>query len=1083
MPELSPPKARPHPWQHAHRNCDRDGLGPHSAASISVYAELQVTTNFTFLTGASHPDEYTQQAAALGYTSIAVTDTHTLAGIVRAHIGAKDAGIALIVGCRLVLARGQQSASPKVPLLVYPTNRGSYGRLCQLLTLGKQRSAKGNCQLFLSDLSAFSDDLLAVIVPPMTLDNDFSQIVASLKHIFNDDRLSIGCSCLYRGDDHRHLDQLAALGEHVEVPLVATNDVHYHVPQRRALQDVLSCIRCNCTIHEAGLRRFAHAERYLKSPNEMVRLFAEYPRAVQRTIEIAQRATEFSLDELKYEYPDEICPPGQTAISYLIELTKAGAANRYPQGVPEKVRQQIEHELSLIDELKYASYFLTVYDLVKFARSQDILCQGRGAAANSAVCYCLGVTAVDPNRIDLLFERFVSRERNEPPDIDIDFEHERREEVIQYIYRKYGRDRAALTAEVITYRGRSAVREVGKALGLSLDLVERLAKDVKGGGKGTIHSDDLRGLGLSPQGDPTLHNLAHLTRQILGFPRHLSQHVGGFVMTRGRLCELVPIENAAMDDRTVIEWDKEDVDAMGMLKVDVLGLGMLTCIRKSFELIERHHGMRLTLANVPDEDPDVYDMICRADTIGVFQIESRAQMSMLPRLQPRRYYDLVIEVAIVRPGPIQGDMVHPYLRRRNGKENIEYPNLQVERILKKTLGVPLFQEQAMQLAVVAAGFTPGEADHLRRAIAAWKSKEKVIFRFGEKLIKGMIANGYERDFAHRCFEQIKGFSEYGFPESHAASFALLVYVSAWLKCHWPAEFACGLVNSQPMGFYAPAQIVRDAKEHGVQVREVDVNHSEWDCTIEEGGRELRLGMRLVKHLRQEDAQAITSARRHHVRFNTIDQIWRASRVRATALRALAAADAFGSMELDRQHALWHIHNLHDNQSTLFDPFGPPDLKDGAKPMHDTVSLPTILPLQQVIRDYGSVGLSLKMHPISFLRNRLTALGATAADQLKNERQWPNGASIIVAGVVLIRQRPGTASGVVFITLEDETGIVNLILRPHVFGRYRRVAWHATCMLARGRVERQGQVVHVMAMDLKTMDYEMQNLSQKTRDFR
>ena len=881
----------------------------------------------------------------------------------------------------------------------------------------------------------------------------------------------------------------------------------------------------------------------------MARLFAEHPQAITRTVEIANRAAAFNLDELRYEYPDEICPPHRTPMQYLIDLTWQGAAKHYPHGVPKKVRRQIENEFALIDELNYAPYFLTVYDLVVFARSRGILCQGRGAAANSAVCYCLGVTAVDPDRIDLLFERFVSRERNEPPDIDIDFEHERREEVIQYIYSKYGRERAALTAEVITYRGKSAVREVGKAMGLSLDCVDRLSKSMDWWEKGTLRPNRLRELGLNPN-DPTIHHLVQRMNEILGFPRHLSQHVGGFVITKGPLCELVPIENAAMKDRTVIEWDKDDIDALGRLKVDLLGLGMLTCIRKCFDLVNGqylarreytavrprciHRGLNggrrtLELHTVPSEDPAVYDMICAADTIGVFQIESRAQMSMLPRLRPRCFYDLVIEVAIVRPGPIQGKMVHPYLRRRNGEEPVTYPDERVKEVLGKTLGIPLFQEQAMRLAIVGAGFTPEEADQLRRAMAAWKRKGNQIEKFGTRLIDGMLKRGYPLEFAERCFEQIKGFSDYGFPESHAASFALLVYVSAWLKRHYPAAFGAALINSQPMGFYAPAQIVRDAQEHGVKVRPVDVNYSQWDCTLGERKHEgtppeqarrhegaesfsrepkasawgkdapsLRLGMRLIKGLREDEANAISQAVDRYGSFTSIERLWRTSSVRIATLRALARADAFGSMGLDRQAALWEIRRLRDDELPLFDGkrdnvhLAPGEYTGGsaggagsgvtANSGGERDVLPPISQPRKVVQDYAAVGLSLKAHPISFIRLMLESRGAIEAVQLKDAKRYPQGMVVSVAGIVLVRQRPATASGIIFMTLEDETGISNLIIRPHIYERFRPAARHGVIILARGRVERQGEVIHILVDHLERIEWPAEALQASSRDF-
>ena len=696
-----------------------------------------------------------------------------------------------------------------------------------------------------------------MVVPPRVVSDDVIAALEHLRRVFDEDRLSLAVSRRYHQDDATRIRQIADLGEHLRIPLVATNDAHYHIPQRRTLQDVLTCIRHGCTLEQAGFRLHPNAERHLKAPDEMYRLFLEQSAALARTVEIAERCKGFSLDQLRYNYPDEIVPEGTTPMSHLRELTDAGAAERFPGGVPAQVQGQIDHELRIIDDLRYAPYFLTVHDLVRFARSKDILCQGRGAAANSAVCYCLGVTAVDPSRGNMLFERFVSKERDEPPDIDIDFEHERREEVIQYLYTKYGRDRAALTAEVISYRGRSAIRDVGKAMGLSLDVVEALAREVDWWHDSPDDPQRLAALGLNPR-DPHLRSVLLHACEIMGFPRHLSQHVGGFVITQTPLCELVPIENAAMEDRTVIEWDKDDIEALGMLKVDVLGLGMFTCLRKCLDLVAESDGERLTLATIPAEDPATYDMICNADTIGVFQIESRAQMSMLPRLRPRCYYDLVIEVAIVRPGPIQGKMVHPYIRRRNGEETFEYASPEVQRVLGRTLGVPLFQEQCMSLAVSAAGFTPGEADQLRRAIASWKRSGAAIQRFERKLIDGMTARGYSPEFAGQVFTQISGFSGYGFPESHAASFAILVYASCWLKRHKPAAFAAALLNSQPMGFYQPAQIVRDAQEHGVDVRPIDVNHSHWDCTLEasEHGHSIRLGMRLVKSLSQTHANAV-----------------------------------------------------------------------------------------------------------------------------------------------------------------------------------------------------------------------------------
>ncbi len=1165
MPDLPHHKAHAHPYQRSselHRgNGTRISFGRRTYDCR--YAELAVTSNFTFLTGASHADELVRRAGQLGYDAVAITDRNSLAGIVRAHVAAKEAGIRLIVGCQLVFAEPQG-----LTLLVYPTDRQAYGRLCRLLTLGKRRAAKGECRLTLADFLEHQEGLLGVMVLEDSVPIEkFGDDLHHLRDALEDDRLSLAVTRLFGPDDREHLRRRAALADRLRVPLVAVNDVRYHVPERRVLQDVLTCIRHGCTLSEAGLRLFPNSERHLKPPEEIARLFADLPMAITRTREIAERTKGFSLDQLRYEYPDETCPPGISPMDHLRNLTWQGASDRYPEGVPGKVRGQIEHEFALIDELRYAPYFLTVRDLVTFARSRGIPCQGRGAAANSAVCYCLGVTSVDPDRIDVLFERFVSRERDEPPDIDIDFEHERREEVIRYIYGKYGRERAGLTAEVITYRRRSAIRDVGKALGFSLDAVDRIAKRVDTWERNPFADSEsgdvpaqLTALGFDAA-DATVQRFVHLVREILGFPRHLSQHVGGFVMTRGPLCELVPIENAAMPERTVIEWDKDDIEAMGMLKVDVLGLGMLTCIGKALEMIHRHEGtearrhrgtegneheeMSVTsgdqdvswgatklqrcekewhkrcitkesqeyegglpfppclrasvpscLAEIPPEDPAVYDMICKADTLGVFQIESRAQMTMLPRLRPRCFYDLVIEVAIVRPGPIVGEMVHPYLRRRNGEEPVVYPDAVIERVLGKTLGVPLFQEQVMALAIQAAGFTPGEAEKLRRAITAWTAKEDIA-KFPGRFVEGMVRNGYSREFAEWCFQRFKGFSQYGFPESHAASFALLVYASAWLKCYYPAAFAAALLNSQPMGFYAPAQIVHDARDHGVEVRGLDVNHSEWDCTLEgrhgekdEGildasrkglapgrrgsGHALRLGMRMVKGLREDEARAIVAAVGRCGPFASPLELWRESGASAASLQALARADAFGSMNLDRRRALWEVQPLSGRALPLL---------DGLSSPRSTAVLPQAPPMLDVGLDYAAVGLSLKAHPVSFLRQQLSMKGVSTAAEIKDPQRTPTGRTVAVAGIVLFRQRPGTAKGVMFMTLEDETGRVDLIVRPKIYERYRSALVYGTLLLVRGKVERKGQVVHVLARraeDIQSMTVPLPRLS---RDFR
>jgi error-prone DNA polymerase len=1026
---------------------------------MTAYVELHVTSNFSFLRGASHPEELVMAAARLGHRAIAIADRNTLAGVVRAHKAAQEYGCRLVVGCRLEL---QDRAS----LLCYPTDRAAYARLCRLLTRGKRRAAKAECHLAYADLIEHGEGQIVIVLPPERLDAAFRGFLAELARDFGD-RAYLAGSHLYRGDDGKRLDRLARLAEASGVPLVATNDVLYHAAERRRLQDVVTCIREGCTVASAGLRLKAHAERHLKSPAEMARLFRRHSGAVARTAEIARRCR-FSLDELRYEYPDEAAD-GLRPQQRLERLTEEGARARYPEGVPEKIRAQLAHELALIAELGYAPYFLTVHDIVRFARSREILCQGRGSAANSAVCYCLGITAVDPARLDLLFERFISAERNEPPDIDVDFEHERREEVIQYIYAKYTRERAGLAATVICYRSRAAIREVGKALGLSPDVTQRLAKTIWGWSDQPIANDQVRALGLDA-GDRTLRLALELAGALIGFPRHLSQHVGGFVITRGRLDELVPIENAAMPDRTVIEWDKDDLDAMGLLKIDVLALGMLTCIRRAFDLIARHHGRRFALADVPAEDPAVYEMLGRADSLGVFQVESRAQMSMLPRLKPKNFYDLVIEVAIVRPGPIQGDMVHPYLRRRSGAERVSYPSEALRGVLEKTLGVPLFQEQAMKIAMVAAGFTGAEADKLRRAMATFRRSGK-IHAFRGKFIDGMVRNGYELDFAERCFQQIQGFGEYGFPESHAASFALLVYVSAWLKCHYPAVFAAALLNSQPMGFYAPAQIVRDAREHGVEVRGVDVNASDWDATLEPGKDAeqpaLRLGLRQVKGIAQKDADVLTSARGPGYR-SAVDLAARSGLGRSLLTR-LAEADAFRSLALDRRRALWAVKGLREEGLPLFARLTP-EQRQGSEP---PVPLPEMRLGEHIVSDYAFLELSLKCHPMALLRQSFTRDGVVRAAELATIEP---GKLVTVAGLVLVRQRPGSASGVVFVTLEDETGIANLVVWPDTFERFRAELMGATLMSCQGRLQREGLVIHVVADRLTDLSRRLARLN-------
>jgi error-prone DNA polymerase len=1011
---------------------------------MTDYAELQVTSSFSFLRGASQPVELVRRARELGQRAIAITDRNTLAGIVRAHSAAQELDFRLVVGCRLDLADAPS-------LLCFPTDRAAYGRLSRLLTRGKRRAEKSQCHLAYADAVELGAGLLMLALPPDAPDDRFGDFLARLAGDFSG-RAYLAAQHLYRGDDARRVHRLADLAARARLPLVATNDVLYHGAERRKLQDVVTCIREGCTVAAAGFRLEAHAERHLKPPREMARLFRDYPDALARTLEIVERCR-FNLVELRYEYPDETGEDGTPAQAKLERLTRDGAARRYPQGVPEKIRRQVEHELTLVGELGFAAYFLTVHDIMSFARSQGILCQGRGSAANSVVCYCLGITDVDPDKVDLLFERFVSSERHEPPDIDVDFEHERRELVIQYIYRKYGRDRAGMTAVVSSYRSRGAIREVGKALGLSEDVTAALAGTVWGGGD-AIDYGQVCEAGLDPR-DPTLRLALDLAHELQGFPRHLSQHVGGFVITRGLLEELVPIENAAMEDRTVIEWDKDDLNALGILKVDVLGLGMLSCIRRAFALLEPNEDRRLTIATVPKERSEVYDMLCHADSIGVFQVESRAQMSMLPRLRPQEFFDLVIEVAIVRPGPIQGDMVHPYLRRRLGEEAIFYPR-GLEDVLKPTFGVPLFQEQAMKIAMIGAGFTAGEADGLRRAMATFRHNGD-IHRFEKKFIAGMLANGYEPDFAERCFDQIKGFSDYGFPLSHAASFALLVYVSAWLKCFHPDVFACALINSQPMGFYAPAQIVRDARDHGVEVRPVDVNHSHWDCTLEptaeSGRRALRLGFRQVKGLSQDEIEEKLVAGRGHFRWPA--ELQHHTGLGRAAMEKLADADAFRSMGLDRRQALWAVKGLRDAGEPAL-PLLAPLAGDFAEPQ---AMLPAMGLGEHVVQDYRAVGLSLKRHPLALLRGTLAERRILSNAQLRTSAA---GKLVKVAGLVLVRQRPASASGVIFMTLEDEAGVANIVVWRKVFERFRPIVMGASLVEVLGRVQREGEVIHVVA---------------------
>ena len=1040
------------------------------------YAELHCTSNFSFLRGASHPDEFVQAAAALGYEALAITDRNTLAGIVRAHGAAKQAGLKLIVGAHL-------EPYDAAPLVVWAAERTGYTNLCRLLTAGYARAAEaggdrtpdaGRCVLAFDDIAAHSGGLLAGV--PLAGITEPVKHLAHWRSVF-DDRLWALAEVALEGDDEDRLREFARVARLAGVPVAAAGDVRYHERARLALADVLAAVRQGSTVDAIRGQLLPNGERHLHERRRIAARFAALPGALERTVEIAGRCT-FSLDELKYEYPEATVPPGRTAREHLAHLAWKGAAQRYPDGIPEKVRELVAHELALVAELGYEAYFLTVFDIVRFARRRGILCQGRGSAANSAVCYCLGVTSVDPARMNVLFERFVSRERREAPDIDIDFEHQRREEVLQYIYETYGRDRAAMTAEVISYRLRSAVRDVAKALGFSLDRVSAIAS-VLDVGDGVEDLPGRLGEAGLDAADATCTRLVALVGELVGFPRHLGQHVGGMVMTRGDLCDLVPIQPAAMDGRTIVQWDKNDLDELGILKVDCLALGMLTAIHRAFDLVKDAGGPDLTLATVPAEDPAVYEMISRADTVGVFQIESRAQMSMLPRLKPACFYDLVIEVAIVRPGPIQGDMVHPYLRRRAGEEPVTYPNDAIREVLEKTLGVPLFQEQAMRLAVVAAGFTPGEADQLRRAMGAWR-RPGVIDEFHRKLVDGMLARGLSKQFAEQVFNQIRGFGEYGFPESHAASFALLVYVSAWLKCHHPAAFTAALLGSQPMGFYAPAQLVRDARAHGVTVLPADVNASGWHALLETRGKShpwpfptgstagsaegflgrqpaLRLGLEQVHGLGEAAGLRIEAARRDGPFRLPRDLTQRAELDRESLLH-LARAGALSSLGLDRRRAVWEALAPQDRvgRRPLLD-----GLDDDAD--DDATLLPPTTRQEEVIADYKTGGLSLDAHPLEFERGWLESLGVAPINEAVAA---PEGRRVKIAGIVLTRQRPATAKGLFFLTIEDETGAANVVVYPDVWEAAPHPARRAAVLVVHGRIQRRGAVVHVLATQLE-----------------
>ncbi|ESX97940.1 error-prone DNA polymerase [Mesorhizobium sp. LNJC405B00] len=1052
-----------------------------NALTVIPYAEFGIQSNFSFLRGASKPEELVVAAKFLGFSSIGLADRNTVAGVVRAWQQAKVEKLAYHPGCRLVFGDGTPD------ILAYPQNRKGWGHLCRMLTQANLRdeNEKGATLLQRSDLLEWGDLMSLAVLPDLSANaDDPLALVRQLKDRFGAN-LRLGMAPDYRGNDRFRIEQAAGMADIAGVPLMATNDVLYHSAERRSLQDVLTAIRLNLPVAEVGLELTANAERHLKPPLEMARLFRRHPRALAETLRFAGELT-FSLSDLQYNYPDEPTQSGLGPQAELERLAREGAATRYPAGVPASVLQRISEELALIERLNYARYFLTVYDIVQFARNEGILCQGRGSAANSIVCYCIGITEVGPERIDTLFERFISEERNEPPDIDVDFEHERREEVIQYIYSKYSAKRTALAAAVISYRGRSALREVAKAMGLSDDVRIALSSSIWGWSTSELGEKEAHAGGLDRNETSTRHVIAH-ANEIMGFPRHLSQHVGGFVITRDRLDEIVPIVKTAMEARKMVEWDKDDLDAVKILKVDILALGMLTCLKRAFTLLTDHYpkarddyGRPYVLATLPPEENDVYDMICRADTLGVFQIESRAQMSMLPRLRPREFYDLVIEVAIVRPGPIQGDMVHPYLRRRQGKEAAEYQKPELEAILKKTLGVPLFQEQAMNIAIVAGGFKPGEADELRRAMATFK-RTGTIGNYRQRMIDGMVGKGYTKDFAERCFKQIEGFGEYGFPESHAASFALLVYASCWFKTFYPDVFCAAILNSQPMGFYQPAQLVRDARDHGVDIRDVDVNFSDWDCTLEKAqfdpGRILgrhaemrgviktryavRLGFRQIKGLAEKRMEAFTA--RRGAGYTSVRDVWLRSGLDVGEIERLAQADAFRSLGLDRREALWAVRALDGKSAAERLPlFDQPAIR--LRELEPETKLPTMPLGEHVIHDYRALGLSLKAHPVAFLRERLDRAGVIPNANLGSVR---DGRRVSVAGLVLVRQRPGKGNAI-FLTLEDDKAVANVIFWERTFTRFRPIVMGARFVKVTGKLQSESDVIHIVAEKIEDL---------------
>ncbi|GEO85816.1 MULTISPECIES: error-prone DNA polymerase [Alphaproteobacteria] len=1060
--------------------------------SAPAFFEIGCRSNFSFLEGASHPEEMVATAARIGIAGLGLADRNTVAGVVRMHAVARVKGYAFRPGARLVFADG----TPE--LAAYPVNRRGWGNLCRMLSAGNLRSDKGVCTLYESDLVEWAADLMvAAMVPSFATEAQIEDYCARLARLVPplDDRLYLALIPRYDGLDRLAFRRIEEMARRFALPLIASNDPFYHEPARKPLADVVTAIRAHVTVADAGFRLHAHAERHLKEPGEMARLFRSHPQAITATVEFFSRLN-FSLDELSHQYPDEVID-GETSERALRRLTYEGAAQRFPNGIPQKIADLLEYELNLIGEKRYEPYFLTVHRIIGFARSEGILCQGRGSAANSAVCYCLGITEVNPEKTTLLFDRFISTERDEPPDIDVDFEHARRDEVIRFIYRTYGREHAALTAAVINYRARSAGREAAKVFGLSEDVQTALSGSIWGWSTADLSEREAKAAGLD-LADPTTRRVLDYASTLMGFPRHLSQHVGGFVITRDRLDEVVPIMNTA-DGRYMVEWNKDDLDTLKILKIDVLALGMLTCLAKAIKLLADHYGKRMTLASFfEDHRPEVYDMICRADTLGVFQIESRAQMSMLPRLKPREFYDLVIEVAIVRPGPIQGNMVHPYLKNRKEKEEgrvIDYPKPELEAVLKRTLGVPLFQEQAMQIAITAAGFTPAEADQLRRAMATFRRTGQVA-DFRQRFLDGMLQRDYTREFAERCFSQIEGFGEYGFPESHAASFALLVYASAWIKAFYPDVFCAALLNSQPMGFYAPAQLVRDAREHGVEVRPVDVNASAWNSDLEKSGfdarrlsarhasmrkvilsaRALRLGFRQVKGLSEADMGLLVARRGRG--YVSVRDLWMRTGLSRAVIERLADADAFASLGLSRREALWAAQAL-DHQAAvehlpLFS-----EVRGGEVQAEAKVDLP-MMPLgEQVIHDYRVLSLSLKAHPLSFLRDEFASAGILTSSALEDEA---NGRRVDVAGLVLVRQRPGSARGVIFMTLEDETGVANVIIWPKIFERYRSIVMGARLVRVRGRLQKADGVIHVVAERVVDASGKLSLLREALKDF-